>query len=95
MSLDSPGRTGVPLALRLTLQLEQAWDLLDPDCEPGEPGIPVEVFDQLAAARAAVQAALADLRGPVDAMTEADRVAAGELLAQQTRTSEPDTDYDL
>lgn len=85
----------MPLSLRLTLQLEQAWDLLDPDCEAGEPGIPAEVFDQLAAARAAVQAALAGLRGSVDSMTEADRVAVGELLTEQLRISQLDTDYDL
>lgn len=95
MSIESQGRAGVPLSLRLSLQLEQAWDLLDPDCEPGESGIPDEVFEQLAAARAAVEAALDELRARVDELSEADRWAAGEQLSLEGRSTQPNTDYDL
>lgn len=95
MSIESQGRAGVPLSLRLTLQLEQAWDLLDPDCEPGEPGIPDRVFEQLAVARMAVEGALGGLRPLVDELTEAGRMAAGETLSQQNRSADPDLDYDL
>ncbi len=95
MSIESQDRAGVPLSLRLALQLEQAWDLLDPDCEPGQPGIPDQVFEQFALARVAVEAALKGLRPIVDELTEADRMVAGERLSEEGRSPQPDTDYDL
>lgn len=94
MTIDGPET--VPLPLRLSLRLERAWDLLDPESDPESGDLPDRVFADLAGARKHVEHALAVLKGPVDSMSEADRAAIGETLSEQNRgRSDTGEGYDL